>query len=176
MTRDSMGQCMFEVTPRLLAQVLGQHHAPPRRLLGGSRNRCLMNGSETEGRFALVQHLLDPWALGSPMQRHTHEDQYLYVLSGEIRQWSSGDEVRAKVGDSFFKPRGDWHTFWNSSDEPASVLEIVSPAGCENFFTEFAELSGPVDEKALTRVAAEHGLQFDWSATSAIVRRHGLTC
>lgn len=167
---------MFEVSPRLLAQVLGQHQAPPKRFLGGSRNRCLMNGSETAGRFALVQHLLDPRGLGGPVQRHTREDQYLYVLSGEIGQLSSGHETRTTVGDSFFRPRGDWHTFWNSGDEPASVLEIVTPAGGENFFAEYAEFSGSVDEKALTRAAADHGLEFDWPATSAVVRRHGLVC
>ncbi|MFD8693089.1 cupin domain-containing protein [Streptomyces sp. NPDC059651] len=133
-----------------------------------------MSGSDTEGRFALVQHLLDARALGAPMQRHTREDRHLYVLSGEIGRLSSGQEVRAKAGDSFFTPRGEWHTFWNRSDEPASVLEIVSPAGCEHFFTECAELPSPGDEKALSRVAADHGLQFDWAATSEVVRQHGL--
>jgi hypothetical protein len=35
-----------------------------------------------------------------------------------------------------FKPRNQWHTFWNAGDEPARILEIISPAGFEEFFRE----------------------------------------
>jgi hypothetical protein len=28
-----------------------------------------------------------------------------------------------------------WHTFWNASDEPARLLEIIAPAGFERGFS-----------------------------------------
>jgi hypothetical protein len=36
--------------------------------------------------------------------------------------------------DLVFKPRGQWHTFWNPGDVPTRVLEIISPASLEEFF------------------------------------------
>ena len=44
------------------------------------------------------------------------------------------------------KPRDQWHTFWNAGYAPARILEIISPAGFENYFREQgAELiSGPL--------------------------------
>jgi mannose-6-phosphate isomerase-like protein (cupin superfamily) len=39
-----------------------------------------------------------------------------------------GDEVvYAEEGDLVFKPRKQWHTFWNAGDGPCRVLEIISP-------------------------------------------------
>jgi len=45
-------------------------------------------------------------------------------------------------GDLIFKPRNQWHTFWNAGDQPARLLEIISPAGFERFFAELVELGG----------------------------------
>ena len=41
-----------------------------------------------------------------------------------------------------FKPRGQWHTFWNPTDEPCRILEIIAPAGFERFFDELVDLGG----------------------------------
>ena len=46
------------------------------------------------------------------------------------------DVVFADVGGLVFKPRGQWHTFWNAKDEPCRILEIISPGGLEEFFAE----------------------------------------
>ena len=51
------------------------------------------------------------------------------------------DVVEAGPGDLVYKPRGQWHTFWNAGDEPARILEIISPAGFEQFFAELAPLA-----------------------------------
>jgi hypothetical protein len=54
-----------------------------------------------------------------------------------------GDEVLiGSPGDLIFKPRHQWHTFWNAGDEPARILEIISPAGFEQFFSELVDLGG----------------------------------
>ena len=47
-----------------------------------------------------------------------------------------------RAGDLIFKPRNQWHTFWNAGDEPARLLEIISPAGFERFFDELVDLGG----------------------------------
>jgi quercetin dioxygenase-like cupin family protein len=50
--------------------------------LGGVRDRFMIDGADTDGRFALVQHLFAPKALAAPMHRHRNEDEFTYVLTG----------------------------------------------------------------------------------------------
>ena len=119
--------------------------------MGGLGVRFMVGGEETGGTFALVEHPISPRALAAPMHSHRHEDEYTYVLEGEIGV-QVGDEVRvARPGDLVFKPRGVPHAFWNAGDTPARALEIISPAGFERYFAEIAQLlppaqAGPPDE------------------------------
>ena len=76
-----------------------------------------------------------------------------------------------------FKPRGLWHSFWNAGDEPARILEIISPAGLERYFERVVELLGagePPDPAALEAVAAEHGLEMDLASIPRLMQEHGL--
>ena len=52
------------------------------------------------------------------------------------------DVVYAEPGDFVFKPREQWHTFWNAGDEPCRILEIISPGGFEHFFDELGDIVG----------------------------------
>ena len=141
--------------------------------------RFMIGGEETGGTFALVEHPIEPRALAAPMHTHRYEDEYTYVLEGEIGV-QVGDEVRvARPGDLVFKPRGVPHAFWNAGDAPARALEIISPAGFEQYFAEAAALfppshPGPPDEQALGAVLARYGLEIDMASVPALVERHGL--
>src|SRR5260370_35478358 len=79
-------------------------------------------------------------ALAAPMHRHSREDEYTYVLEGSVGALLGDSVVIGNPGDLIFKPRTQWHTFWNAGDEPARVLEIISPPGCENYFRAPVEL------------------------------------
>jgi quercetin dioxygenase-like cupin family protein len=94
--------------------------------LGGLGIRFMIDGEETAGQFALVEHPLEPRALGAPMHRHTNEDEYSYVLEGRMGAQLGDEVVFASPGDLVFKPRGQWHTFWNAGDEPARLLELTA--------------------------------------------------
>jgi mannose-6-phosphate isomerase-like protein (cupin superfamily) len=50
-----------------------------------------------------------------------HEDEYSYVLEGRMGAQLGADIVLADVGDLVFKPRGQWHTFWNAGDGPCRI-------------------------------------------------------
>ena len=113
------------------ARVLVASDGPILRSVGHISNRFLIDGIETSGRLAVVQHLFEPRALAAPMHRHHDEDEYTYVLTGHIGAVLGDQEVFGGPGDLIFKPRGQWHTFWNAGDEPAKVLEIISPAGLD---------------------------------------------
>ncbi len=57
--------------------------------------------------------------VGAPMHRHSREDEYTYVLEGSIGALLGDSVVIGNPGDLIFKPRNQWHTFWNCSrDSP----------------------------------------------------------
>ena len=143
--------------------------------LGGIRNRFMIDSADTDGRFALVEHQFDPRALAAPMHRHRDEDEYTYVLTGRIGAVIEGREVEAGVGDLLFKPRGQWHTFWNAGDEPASCLELISAAGLEQLFRSFATLAADPAPEQLAEMASKYGCDIDFPATFPVVERHGLS-
>lgn len=143
--------------------------------LGGVTDRFMIDGADTGGRFASVEHLFAPRALAVPMHRHHDEDEFSYVLTGRIGAVIEGHEVEAGPGDLLFKPRGQWHTFWNAGDEPASCLELISPAGLEELFRSFAALAGEPEPALLAEMAAKYGCDLDFPATGPVLERHGLT-
>ena len=78
-----------------------------------------------------------------------------------------------------FKPRGVWHAFWNRTDEPARLLEIISPGGFERYFAELAPLLPPLREapdfEGLAALQARYGLRMDMDTVATISQREGLT-
>ena len=109
------------------------------------------------------------------MHVHEREDEYSYVLEGELGV-QVGDEIRyAKAGELVFKPRGIWHAFWNRTDEPARVLEIISPAGFERYFAELKPLlASQPDFEGLAALQARYGLEMDMASAATISEREGL--
>src|SRR3954454_18198221 len=96
--------------------------------LGSIGVRFLIDGLEAGGRFSLIEHPMSARALAAPLHRHTREDEYSFVLEGRMGALLGGEVVTATAGELVFKPRGQWHTFWNAGDEPCRILEIISPA------------------------------------------------
>lgn len=143
--------------------------------MGGTTDRFMVDGADTDGRFALVEHSAAAGTLIAPMHRHHREDEFTYVLTGRIGAVLEGHEVVAGPGDLLFKPRGQWHTFWNAGDEPASCLELISPAGLEDLFRAINALTSEPDPAELQAMAARYECELDLSATEAVLQRHGLT-
>ena len=138
----------------------------------GCRDRFLIDSKEWGGGFALVEHLLAPRSIAAPMHRHTNEDEFSFILEGRISYHAAGEELEATVGDLVFKPRGEWHTFWNAADEPARVLEMISPGGLEEAFRIIDTASSELD---LGPVIEPYGCEGDMEATMPIMEKYGLT-
>src|SRR4051812_28395500 len=139
--------------------------------------RFMIGSEEAGGGFSVVEHPIAPRSLAAPTHTHRHEDEYSYVLEGEVGV-QVGDEVRvAKPGELVFKPRGVPHAFWNPGDRPARLLEIISPGGFERYFEEIGPLfpaDGPPDFEALAAVQARYGLTMDFASTPRLIEEHGL--
>jgi quercetin dioxygenase-like cupin family protein len=142
--------------------------------LGHVANRFMIDGADAGGRVAVLQHHFEPKALAAPMHRHHDEDEYTFVLSGRIGVVLGGQEAFGEPGDLIFKPRGQWHTFWNASDEPAVALEIISPAGLEDLFKSFEYLTEPPTPQEMTRMAGKYRCDLDFETTFPLIQRHGL--
>ena len=138
--------------------------------------RFMIGGEETGGRFSLVEHPLPPRALGAPVHTHRKEDEYSYVLEGRVGVQLGERVLEAGPGELVFKPRGVPHAVWNAGDEPARVLEVISPAGFENYFRELAPLlSAPRrDEAAIKQVVDRYELEIDFDTIPVLAERHGL--
>src|SRR5213083_1834857 len=124
----------------------------------------MIYGEECGGGFSLVEHPMPPRRLAAPLHRHTREDEYSFVLEGRMGALLGDDVVYAEVGDLVYKPRDQWHTFWNAGEEPCRILEIISPAGFEQFFDELAEIiqtgaPGPPDEALFGPLRERYGLE-----------------
>jgi uncharacterized cupin superfamily protein len=148
-----------------------------RQLVDGPVGAVLLAGTAvTGGAAAFVLHPLAPRALGSPVHTHSREDEWTYVLEGEVGLEVGGQVVIARPGDLVLKPRRVPHAFWNPTDEPARMLEVITPSGFETYFEEIGEILA-ADEPDLDRlgeVAARHGLQMEAASVPRLVAEHGL--
>jgi mannose-6-phosphate isomerase-like protein (cupin superfamily) len=144
--------------------------------LGSIGVRFLIDGPEADERFSLVEHPMSPRALAAPLHLHTREDEYSFVLQGRMGALLGDDVVEAGPGDLVFKPRNQWHTFWNATDEPCRILEIISPAGFERFFQELVDMGGvtQADPEAFARLRERYGLDMQPETVPALLERYGL--
>jgi mannose-6-phosphate isomerase-like protein (cupin superfamily) len=144
--------------------------------LGSIGVRFMIDGSEADERFSLVEHPMSARALAAPLHRHTNEDEYSFVIEGRMGALLGEDHVEAGPGDLVHKPRGQWHTFWNAGDEPCRILEIISPAGFEHFFAELVDLGGATQAgpEQLGVLCQRYALDMDPDSVSGLIERFGV--
>ena len=144
--------------------------------LGSIGVRFMIDGDEAGGDFSLVEHPMPPRALAAPLHRHNREDEYSYVLEGRMGALLGDDVLEAAPGDLVFKPRGEWHTFWNAGEEPARILEIIAPAGFERFFDELVAMGGAAkaDPQALGELCGRYELEMDPESVPGLLERFDL--
>lgn len=140
---------------------------------GGLGVHWKIEGHETGKRFSVVHHPIAPRALAAPLHFHHNEDEYSYVLKGTLGALLGEEVVEAGAGTWVFKPRGQWHTFWNAGDEPCEIIEVISPAGFENYFREVAAAWGDVDKFA--QINTKYSLDMDFDSVPKLCERFGLT-
>jgi len=144
--------------------------------LGSIGVRFVIDGREADEHFSLVEHPMSARALAAPLHLHTREDEYSFVLQGRMGALLGDDVVEAGPGDVVFKPRNQWHTFWNAGDEPCRILEIISPAGFERFFQELIDMGGvtEADPEAFAQLRERYGLEMQPETVPELLERFGL--
>jgi mannose-6-phosphate isomerase-like protein (cupin superfamily) len=144
--------------------------------LGSIGVRFMIDGATTGGGFSLVEHPMSPRALAAPLHRHLREDEYSFVLEGRMGALLGDEVLEAGVGDLVHKPRGQWHTFWNAGDVPCRILEVIAPAGFEDFFHELVDLGGALEAEPamLAALCERYALEMDPTSVPGLLERFGL--
>jgi len=148
--------------------------------LGSVGVRFMIWGAETGGAFSLVEHPIPPKTLAAPYHRHAREDEYSYVLEGRMGALLGDDVVYAEAGDLVYKPRNQWHTFWNAGDSPCRVLEIIAQPGFEHFFNELGDAMAAINAPnpgvvlANSDLPERYAIEFRPERTTEICQTYGL--
>lgn len=128
-----------------------------------------LSGDQTGGRFSLIEWLMPPDDM-TPLHVHRRDSQTIYVLEGEVTSYLPGSSRVCGPGEFIHHPAGVPQTHRVTSEGPARVLDINSPAGFDEFVAAAGEAAGELtlplppdaspDFERLAALAAEHGLEI----------------
>jgi quercetin dioxygenase-like cupin family protein len=126
-------------------------------------------GGEATGGRVMVTEQRAQRGVGSPLHVHHREDEWFYVLDGEVTFWVGGEVVVAPAGTFVYGPRDIAHTFVVTSDE-ARFLLVTEPGDFVGFLRAASQPApsleyppppdSPPDVEALTQLAASYGIDI----------------
>lgn len=133
----------------------------------------------TPSGVAIVEHTLPPGQLGAAPHKHSREDEFSFILEGELTVEQLGQTVTVGPGSYVAKPRDILHAFWNAGAEPVRFVEIIAPGYFVAYFYDLDELlkSGQVSPEnpgAIIALAAKYGVEMDFSRIPEIVEKYDL--
>ena len=146
----------------------------------GMHQTIKIGGSDTAGQFGMIE-IVVPQGIGSPWHVHPDEDEWFYVLEGEVTFYVDHTRLALTPGAFAFGPKGIPHTFIGASSEPARALVGLQPVMFEGFLREVGQ---PVAERILPPPLSQRndaggqpvldGRQLAREQLAAIGAKHGL--
>lgn len=104
---------------------------------------------ETSGALFVIEHKGLGHG-GPPVHFHLHQDEWFYVMEGEVLFQVAGERKTLRAGESVLGPRGIPHGFVGVGEKPAHMIIAFTPAGkMEEFFRVVAVPNGPQMDAAL---------------------------
>jgi quercetin dioxygenase-like cupin family protein len=159
---------MTSTTPQSIPPIALQPGGGEARWFLGSLV-TIKSSSATTGGTVTVTENLSTRGLGSPLHVHRDEDEWFYVMEGELTFWVGGEVIEAPAGSFVYGPRGIPHTFVVSSAE-ARFLLVTEPGGFEGFVRALSVPAGaltlppasvqPPAPEVMMATAAEYGLEI----------------
>jgi quercetin dioxygenase-like cupin family protein len=119
--------------------------------LGFSRILFKVATRDTNGGLFIIEHV--NLVKGGPrLHLHPYQDEYFYVMEGEVLFQVGDKQMKLHAGDSIVGPRGIPHTFSAVGSTPGHMLIAFTPAGkMEQFFRDSAIPNPPVQDAAFFR-------------------------
>lgn len=86
---------------------------------------------------------------GPPLHLHLHQEEWFYVMEGEVIFQIGDQRYKMHGGDSVLGPRGIPHAFSSVGEKPGRMLIAFTPAGkMEQFFRATAIPNPPIQDAA----------------------------
>ena len=94
-------------------------------------------GEQTSGGLFVMEHVGLAKGGGPPRHLHHEQEEWFYVIEGEIVAEVGKERFRLKAGDSVFAPRRLPHAYLYVAEKPGRLLIAFTPAGkMEAYFRE----------------------------------------
>jgi quercetin dioxygenase-like cupin family protein len=138
----------------------GETRTPAPLNIVGETTHVLVTPEDSEGRLACF-HLVAPPMSGPPLHVHTREDEWFYVLEGELVFELDGERRTVGRGGSVFLRRGVVHRYQNFTDQDARLLIVTTPGDFCRFFEAMDRITPPgglPSMEQLVALDAEYGL------------------
>lgn len=91
--------------------------------------------ADANGSFGLLEIVVPP-GLGSPWHVHPEEDEWFYVLEGNLTVYVGDTRLDLTAGGFAFGPKGVPHTFMGAGPSPTRALVGFAPMQFEGFLRE----------------------------------------
>jgi uncharacterized cupin superfamily protein len=106
----------------------GSSYPAPFHLIAGERVRQSLGDAGGLTDFGVNLLRLPPGAASSQRHWHSDEDEFAYVVSGEVVMVTDEGETVLRAGDCAAFPKGvaNGHQMLNRSGQPAFILEVGS--------------------------------------------------
>ena len=112
--------------PQTVPAHRGSSYPAPFRAEVESRQKRPLGDALGLSQFGVNLVLLPPGCWSSQRHWHTHEDEFVYVLEGELTLVTDAGEQLLRPGTAAGFPAGkaDGHHLINRTDRPATYLEV----------------------------------------------------
>ncbi len=119
---------MPKIDADTVPHVKGVGYPPAFAALSAGRMRQRLGNAGGLQNFGVNLMRLPPGNWSSQRHSHSHEDEFVYVLEGELTLIEEAGETVLRAGDcaAFPKNSGDGHHLINRSDTTATYLEVGS--------------------------------------------------
>jgi quercetin dioxygenase-like cupin family protein len=120
----------------------GHTRTPEPLNIVGELTHVLVAPNDSAGQFAAF-HLVAPPMSGPPLHVHSREDEWFYVLDGELVFELDGAKHTVSAGGSVYLQRGVVHRYQNFTDRDARLLIATTPGGFSDFFVAMDAMTPP---------------------------------
>ena len=127
--------------------------------VGGSDVLFKVEAGDGDGTFSLTEFTVPPGFPGPLPHRHERHLDSFYVLAGILRLRVGDETFEALAGSYGFVPPGSVHTFSNPGSRTVRALNLMAPAGFEQYLKEVALVvppGAPPDPRAMAEIASRY--------------------
>jgi mannose-6-phosphate isomerase-like protein (cupin superfamily) len=127
--------------------------------IGASSALFKVETSDGDGTFSLTETTLEPGFPGPVPHVHERLLDSFYVLEGTLTVHLDGEALEAPAGSYAFVPPGNVHTFSNPTGERVRMLNLMAPAGFEQYLKEMAATvpaGGMPDPAMMAEIASRY--------------------